>query len=325
MYINNIIINNFKSIDLINIKTEKINIIYGKNASGKSNIIEGIFTILNGHSTTKKLLHLQNNVSKKTILTANVNNQNILIEIFKNRKNIFINNKRVNTIFVKKNFFSLIFSIESFISFDSKNYLFSLIDKNTFIENKKIVDMLIEYKKLLKLKKNLIITGKNDGFLNLTHKKILELIDIISKERINSLKILEDNINNLIKKFTDKSITLEYIPYKFDYHILDYELVNKRLLTTLNKDKINILLDNNNIFTFSSVGEKKIVLLNLIVSIIYRYNKYIKPILLIDDLEGDLDIDSKQIAKDLLFQLPNQLFLTTLGEYLYNRANIIRL
>ena len=97
------------------------------------------------------------------------------------------------------------------------------------------------------------------------------------------------------------------------------------MLNSLNRDSVNILFDGKNIFNYSSVGEKKIVLLSLVVAIILNYNRYKTPIVLVDDIEGDLDRDYRGIVFELLTSLPNQLFLTTLGEYLYNDANIIRL
>ncbi len=328
MYIDNIFFSNFKNFELKNIKTDKINIIHGKNASGKTNTIEGIYTVLNGHSFKSKNTPLQKDITKKTVLSATINNtQNIYVEIYKGKKNLKLNTKRATALSFKKNFPSILYSIDSFISFKDKKYLFSLFDRNIFIDNTKIANMLIEYKKLIRIKKEAIYSINKDlEFIKFIHEKVLNLMRSISIERVKSVEIINSIINKTLNNFTDKQLYIEYKPYDYGQkNILKEELLKKRLITSLNKDKINILLNNKDIFTYASIGEKKIVLLSLILSIVLRYNEKIKPILLIDDLEGDLDEDSKNISFKIIKELPNQLFLTTLGEYLYNDANIIRL
>jgi DNA replication and repair protein RecF len=326
MHINNIILNNFRNFELINILTKKNNIIYGKNASGKTNLLEGIYTILNGHSFLNKNKPLQLNISKKTTLSAKINNSNIYIDIYKGQKNIKKNTQKITSIYLKKNFPSILFSINSFISFSNKKYLFSLLDRNSFIENRGIVDTILEYNKLLKIKKQLIVNeNKNLDMIYIVNDKIIKLIDIIAQERIKSVNFINANIKEVLKNFTDKKIDITYTQYRYDKNIIDLELEKKRIFTSLNKDRIDIIFEGNNIFTHSSMGEKKIVLLSLILTITKHYNNYIKPILLIDDLEGDLDKDFRDSAFFILKNLPNQLFLTTLGEYLYNDTNIIRL
>ncbi len=326
MYIDNIIISNFRNFEFTDIKTKKTNIIYGRNASGKTNTIEAIYTLINGHSFKNKNLPLQKNSQKKTILSATLNNNNIYIEIFKGKKTIKLNTKPTTTIHLKKTFSSILYSIESFISFKDKKYIFSLLDRNSFINNQEIVDMILEYNKLLKLKKTAVNSPNNDkNLLNILHNKILSLMREISNNRQQSSLNINSKINNILKNFTDKKAKIIYETANYKKDVLEYEIQNRKIITSLNKDKFTILFDDKDIFTYASIGEKKIVLLSLILSIVENYNKTIKPILLIDDLEGDLDDDAKKTALKILKEFPNQLFLTTLGEYLYNGANIIRL
>ena len=328
MPINNISLSNFRNFDSIHLNTEKLNIIFGPNASGKTNLLEGIFILLNGHSLKRKNTNLQKNSEEKTSLSCTaVKTDNIFIEINNGIKTLKLNSKKTKIMELKTKFPSVVYSIDSFLYFKNKDYLFSLLDRNSFIENKKVAESILEYKKLVKIKKKLLSqTRIDEKMFMITNDKLIKVMDDISDKRIESVEYLNSSINNILKEFTKKRVEFNYIKNRIARENVKYEIYKKRLITSLNLDKIEIMLDNKNIFKYSSVGEKKIVLLSLIIAIIQHYNKKGEtPVLLIDDLEGDLDKNLKQTAFEMLISLPNQLFLTTLGEYLYNKGNIIRL
>ena len=328
MPINNISLSNFRNFDSIHLNTEKLNIIFGPNASGKTNLLEGIFILLNGHSLKRKNTNLQKNSEEKTSLSCTaVKTDNIFIEINNGIKTLKLNSKKTKIMELKTKFPSVVYSIDSFLYFKNKDYLFSLLDRNSFIENKKVAESILEYKKLVKIKKKLLSqTRIDEKMFMITNDKLIKVMDDISDKRIESVEYLNSSINNILKEFTKKRVEFNYIKNRIARENVKYEIYKRRLITSLNLDKIEIMLDNKNIFKYSSVGEKKIVLLSLIIVIIQHYNKKGEtPVLLIDDLEGDLDNNLKQTAFEMLISLPNQLFLTTLGEYLYNKGNIIRL
>uniref|UniRef100_UPI0025C50EDD hypothetical protein n=1 Tax=Desulfurella sp. TaxID=1962857 RepID=UPI0025C50EDD len=95
---------------------------------------------------------------------------------------------------------------------------------------------------------------------------------------------------------------------------------------TLYKDSIEILLDEKNIFSYSSLGEKKMVLFSLMMSLVKHYNTLNKtPIILIDDLEGDISNTNIEKIISIINTLNNQVFITTLGNINIKNANIIHL
>ncbi len=327
MTVNKIVLQNFRNFDLKQINPTKLNIISGKNASGKTNILEGIYTIINGHSFKKSNIVIKKRNTKKTYLHGIIDNDKVEIIIENNVKTIKINDKKSNIMKLKESFASILYSIDSFLSFKNKEYLFSLIDRNGYIENKNIINELMEYKKLIKIKKKILLSDKqpDEKLLQITNRKIFELIYNIKRERERSIEYINNNINSILNSFIDKTVEIKYKQEQQLKDITQKEIYERKILTSINRDKVEIMYNGINLFHYSSVGEKKIILFCLIICIIKHYNKYTEPILLIDDLEGDLDINFKHTAFDILLELPNQLFLTTLGEYLYNNANIIRL
>jgi len=327
MNVTDIIFKNFRNIDFKRIKAEKTNIIYGKNASGKTNIIEGVFTLLNGHSFKRSNVVVQKYNTQETILKGQIDGKTVEIIINRKGKTIKIESKKANIMKLKENFPSIVYSIDSFLSFKDKDYLFSLIDRNSFVQNKEIAKYLIEYKKTMKVKKNILTNIKNpdEEMLRVVNKKLYEIMDEIEKEREQSIEYINENINDILKKFTDKKVKIEYKKQNIQKNITRLEILKKRVLNSLNRDNLYILLNGKNIFNYSSVGEKKIILFSLVITIVLNYNRYKAPVVLVDDIEGDLDKDYRNVVFEILTSLPNQLFLTTLGEYLYNDANIIRL
>ncbi len=327
MNVTDIIFKNFRNIDFKHIKAEKINIIYGKNARGKTNVVEGVFTLLNGHSFKRSNVVIQKYNTQETLIKGIVNNKTVEIIINKKGKTIKVESKKTNIMTLKEHFPSIIYSIDSLLSFKDKDYLFSLIDRNSFVKNREIANYLIEYKKTIKLKKNILTNTDNpdEEMLRVVNKKLYEIMNEIGKRREESVKYLNDNINDILKKFTDKRVKIEYKRQNLQKDVARLEIIKKRVLNSLNRDSLNILFDGKNVFNYSSVGEKKIILFSLVVTIVLHYNIYKTPVVLVDDIEGDLDRDYRNIVFETLIYLPNQLFLTTLGEYLYNDANIIRL
>ncbi len=328
MNLDTITLQNFRNFGQKTINAEKTNIIYGKNASGKTNIIEGIFTLTNGHSFKKSNTAIQKYNTERTVLKGKADNENIEIVIDKKKgKSIKLNDKKTTIMQLKEKFPSVIYSMDSFLSFKNKEYLFSLIDRNSFIEEKNIAGYLIEYKRAMKIKKGIFAKSQmpDENMLRIINDKIGKIMNEIIEHRKKSVEYINNRINETLKKFTKKEVVIEYKPVNTPENITKLEMYKKRVLTSLNRDLAEILLDGKNIFIYGSVGEKKIVLFSLIITIVRHYNKYTTPVILIDDIEGDLDKDSKNMVFDILTSLPNQLFLTTLGEYLYNDANIIGL
>jgi len=68
------------------------------------------------------------------------------------------------------------------------------------------------------------------------------------------------------------------------------------------------------------------VLFSLIMSLVEHYNNLNKmPIVLIDDLEGDISNGNLQKMTEKIISVKNQVFLTTLGSINIKNANIIAL
>jgi DNA replication and repair protein RecF len=120
MYLNNISILNFRNYKYFT-KTfsSQINIIQGANASGKTNLLDSIYILLNSHSFIKKTyINKYNESTIKGTIKKDIT-YNITITLGKNKKSQ-INSKTHNLKDFKLLFPSIIFSIKDFFNFDEK-------------------------------------------------------------------------------------------------------------------------------------------------------------------------------------------------------------
>ncbi|AEA32987.1 AAA family ATPase [Hippea maritima] len=317
MFIKNIIITNFRNFNLLEVKFDKINIIKGKNGTGKTNLIEAVYLTLNGHPFKNNLKVLKKELEKPTILNAIIDKHTIFIKIDDDKKYIKLDSKLVRVVDLKKTFACLNYSINSFISFRSKDYLFSLVDRGISSYDHSIIDKLIEYKKTNRLKKELFSSPKPDyNMLNFLNDKIKSIVDEISLKRDGFILKLKNDVENCFCSFFGKKLELIYEIGKYNDSVFEKEKQKNRVLFGFKKDSLKIILNNKDLFLYSSVGEKKISLLCIVLSIAKMYNSSgVEPILLIDDLEGDLDPQVQKRAFDIIKTLPNQSIITTLGAY----------
>jgi|GEM_PF-3386768 len=323
MYLNNISILNFRNYKYFT-KTfsSQINIIQGANASGKTNLLDSIYILLNSHSFIKKnYINKYNESTIKGTIKKDIT-YNITITLGKNKKSQ-INSKTHNLKDFKLLFPSIIFSIKDFFNFNEKKYILSLIDKFSFIEYPNIIENIISILKQLKLKR-ILFEKKDFNTIKIINKNITENMQIIQKKRDYSVQIINSYLQN--QNIIPKKIQIRYKPTPFDEKIANLEIQTKHSIFTPYRDSIEILLDENNIFSYSSLGEKKMVLFSLIMSLVEHHNNLNKmPIILIDDLEGDISSGNLQKMIEKIISVNNQVFLTTLGSINIKNANIIAL
>lgn len=317
MKLSNLKLTNFRNYERICFTpSEKINILYGKNGSGKTNIVEAIYIL----ALTKSFRTLNDkNLIKKNSdffrLEGEFYNSDIITNFkifFDNKgKTVFINKEKVkllsdyiskiNIILFNPNDIRLIKDSPSIrrkflnieISQYDKNYLFYLND----------------YNKLLKQRNSYI----KQMSMNSYNKS--DYLDVLTKELIiKGLKIYEyrnkfiNKINLLIGEYYNKiSATKEiYLKYKSQYENMDVdkllaiykknEIREKNFNKTLigvHLDDFDIYLNESNIKDFGSEGQQKnaIIALKFAELEILKEEKDKYPILILDDIFSELDIE----------------------------------
>ena len=361
MYIKDIKIKNFRNYEEEFIElSPNINIIYGNNAQGKTNLLESIYFLAlskSHRSLNDKDLIKDGENSLKVYADAILNKfpTTFEIKIVNNRKFYKIDDNSIKSLNeYLSNLKVIIFFPEDLDIIKSSpdvrrrylNVQISQLNRNYF-------KILNEYNRLLKirndiLKKNLkgeyfdkqyfeIITtyliDKASYLYCIRNKYISKLNDLIPYyyENISNYKNLKlKYINNLNTDYYDYDNNKEILNKRFK-ELYEAELKSGITLIGPQKDDIEFILDGKNLKLYGSQGQQRMAVLALkLVEIdIFTKESNDTPILLLDDVFSELDSIKKNnllnsINKDI------QTIITTtdlnnIEEDIINSANLIEI
>lgn len=335
MKIDNLSLMNFRNYETLNISFGDLNIIYGLNGSGKTNIIEAIYTL-----ALTKSFRINNDkvMIKKGKIKAKIKG-NVLkngdentfgVEISNDGKVVTINDERQDKV---SDYVSRI-NVILFNPSDTR-----LIDEAPMIRRKMLnieisqiykeyLVILTNYQRILKQRnfylRGMYVNGSyTNTYLDILTKKLIEYGSIICKYREKFV----DNINKYIasnyeKIFGSGTLKIRYVStfknkseddlikrYKDNYQ---KELSVGKTLEGIHHDDIVFVLDNNNLKEWGSEGQRKNAIISFKlaeISVINEIKGYY-PILILDDLFSELD---KEKVTNLLGMLDRnvQTFMTT--------------
>jgi len=335
MKIDSLSLMNFRNYETLNISFGDLNIIYGLNGSGKTNIIEAIYTL-----ALTKSFRINNDkvMIKKGKIKAKIKG-NVLkngdentfgVEISNDGKVVTINEEKQDKV---SDYVSRI-NVILFNPSDTR-----LIDESPMIRRKMLnieisqiykeyLVILTNYQRILKQRnfylRGMYVNGSyTNTYLDILTKKLIEYGSIICKYREKFV----DNINKYIasnyeKIFGSGTLKIRYVStfknkseddlikrYKDNYQ---KELSVGKTLEGIHHDDIVFVLDNNNLKEWGSEGQRKNAIISFKLAEINVINeiKGYYPILILDDLFSELD---KEKVTNLLGMLDRnvQTFMTT--------------
>ena len=331
MYIEKIKLNNFRNYENLEINLNKnINIIYGDNAQGKTNILEAIFLSSLGKS-------FRTNKEKEMI---KFNNEKLSVEIFYQKKDrdgkvkIEIGNKKqisLNGIKIKK--LSELLGNINIVIFtpDDINIL-----KDGPAKRRRFLDMMIGqlrpnyvhnlnmYLKTIEQRNNYLRQireeNKPEEMLDIWDEKLAEYSDKIYIYRKEFIEKIIKKINEIHSKITDEKeiIKIEYLSNCSDRDEYLNLLKERRKLDTIkgfttkgiHRDDFVIYINGKEVSIYGSQGQNRTVVLSLKLAelnVIYdEIGEY--PIFLLDDFMSELD---EKRRKNFLNNIQNtQVILT---------------
>ena len=312
MWIEKIKINNFRNYKSQEINLNKnINIFYGENAQGKTNIIESIFLASIGKSfrssKDSELIKFGENYAKIEI-NFHKSDRDGDIEIgIANKKNININKIKI------KKLSDLLGNINTVIfTPDDINIL-----KGGPQNRRKFLDIMISqlrpnymhainlYKKALDERNNYLkkikLENANENLLELWDEQLINYGNIISNYRNEFIEKIKEKINIIHKNITGnkEEIKIEYISDCLDKNNYKEFLKERRKLdiikgyTTrgIHRDDFQIFINNILVNVYGSQGQHRTAVLSLKISELQVIADEIgeNPILLLDDFMSELD------------------------------------
>ena len=337
MLITNLKLQNFRNYESLNINFDKeINVIYGDNAQGKTNILEAIYLSSLGKSfrtsKDKELIKMGENYSIIEVeYSKSDRNGKIKIEIL-DKKNIFINGVKIKKL-------SELLGIIHIVIFtpDDINIL-----KDGPSQRRRFLDIFIGqlrpnyiyclnmYLKALEQKNNYLkqikLENKSEQFLDIWDEKIAEYAEKVFKYRFEFINKIKEKIKLVHNSITEnnENIDIQYLSDFDNKENFIKKLKNNRKLDIIkgystkgvHRDDFNIYINDNLVNVYGSQGQHRTAILSLKMSELKVINDEIgeNPILLLDDFMSELD---EKRRKNFLKNIKDTQVLVTCTDKLY--------
>lgn len=324
MYLKNIKLKDFRSYDSLDLSfSPKINVIYGKNAQGKTNIIEAIyyFSSLKSHRFVmdrELIKEGKEDSSFKIIYDREDYGENELkINLSKGlKKELFKNNiKKEKTEFLG-NFYSVLFSPEDLNLIKGEKALRRrFIDTDICQLRPNYYNIFNNYNNVLMSRNKILKENYDENLLSVYTKKLIDYGTELIFYRALYIERLKETAKKIYSEISDdkRELKIEYktffqienceskkeIKEKFEKVLEDNkeeEILRKVTLLGPHKDDIEFILDDKNSKIYASQGQQRTIILSLKLSevIFIKELTGIKPVILLDDILSELDSERQK-------------------------------
>lgn len=322
MKINNCYLLNFRNFDNLNIKfLDRINIITGSNAVGKTNIIEGVYFSAKGKSfkavSQENLIKFDKDESFiRTDINSDGLEEKIEVKLSRNgQKVVRINENKIDTMQQLRTFFDIVtFTPEDIkIIKETKSYRRNFIDEviSGILPGFNIV--LIKYNNILNQRNHLLKNQNREKYFKeqiiASTRQMAEEGAKILKVRSKYIRIIEEFAKTIHIRLTDESeqLSILYNGQSEDcYKDMEsnYKMLFDKMLNSLEKDlyrgfssvgphrdDIEIFINNMDSRVFLSQGQQRTLILTLKLAQLKMFHdiKEIGPVILLDDVFSELD------------------------------------
>ena len=359
MFLKKIYLDQFRNYEHLEVTFQpSINIIYGDNAQGKTNLLEAIYVLsmTKSHRSSIDNALIKNGETtsymKGTVVTSQ-SSKTLEVGLSKTKKLLKINQGEVKKV---SNYISnmniVIFYPEDLDLIKGGPGLrrrFMNLELSQLYPS--YLDILNDYNKLLKMRNDCLKQYLKGEFVDESYFQILNqyfvdkasLIYQMRKKFVEKLnhylpKIFEDisgrkNFSLIYRTNIDMDSSESY-QEQMKKKLMKHSEAEKRIGSTLvgpHKDELEFILDERNLKLYGSQGQQRMAILSLKLSEIDLFRDYKKetPILLLDDVFSELDYKKRS---NLMKHIDNntQTIITTtelglLDQTLIQNANLIHI
>lgn len=320
MKINSIKIENFRNIDSLSLDFDDVNIIYGENAQGKTNLIEAIYLFTGAKSfrgvKDKELVKFGEEYSRLKIEFSNNSREQNAELLIQNRRSATLNGvKKKSATSLGDELKAVIFSpvhlsmvkdgpLERRRFIDNalcqlksnyrnvlKEYNRALAQRNMLLKdiskNNSLYDMLYIWDK------NLAVSGAKIIFQRM---KYIEALLPYAKDVFDGLSSGKEEINLVMKgAFDYDGLTLDEIQKKLMFALDNNrgnDILNRNTNIGPHRDDMEILINGKSARSFGSQGQQRscVLALKLAEASLLREMTQDEPLALLDDVMSELDI-----------------------------------
>lgn len=353
MYLEKIKIKNFKKI--IKLETElnkNINIFIGNNAQGKTSILESIYVLaLTKPSKSVEESDLINKSSNFSLIKGTLVNEKSKKEmefiLTNQQKTLKINKKEIKKVGDYLTNLNVIMFSPDDLDIIKKSPLVrrNLLNIELCQLFHNYMKVLNEYNKILKIRNEYL--RKNYGnmdkaYFDIITEKLVDRLIIIRNYRQKYVECINSKIEIIYKRIMkmgnlkvvyDKNISFESKEEIINYYKDNYynELDKKMTLFGIQKDDLLFYVDDMNLKDYGSQGQQRVAVLSFKLAEIniFKETKKTYPIVLLDDIFSELDIEKRNNL--LKFIKSNIQFIITttdiknISEKIVEKASIFKI
>lgn len=311
--INKLQLTNFRNINNSVIEfNENINCIFGKNGNGKTNILEAIYFLAYRKSFRKNTSFpqiLDTDSEKPEIYINSVfkdeseSNTAYSLQITNDGFQYFHNSKPIKrkldipTIFINP--------FDSFQYHNQSSFRRNLFDQYMSVMDADFKKVLARYNKCLR-QRNALLSKRNAALrsqINAIDEQYIQYIYEISNFRAAFVENVNKYISNIYSELFSEEhhLEIEIQSHFKEKNVQEIkEIVDNAFMNDverghssrgIHRDDFITLFDDFNAFEYCSLGQQKMSFLSLLFAYIdlFRYKKGSYPVVLIDDVSGELD------------------------------------
>lgn len=348
MIVESLKLENYRNYEYLNMNfDEKINIIYGDNAQGKTNILESMYVCATSKShrgsKDREIIRFDNDESHiKVNVKKNDMNYRIDMHLKKNKpKGIAVNGipiKRAVELFGILNI--VFFSPEDLnIIKNGPSERRRFIDMELSQLDKIYLDCLINYNKVVNQRNSLLkeyaFSGREDiiSSLDIWDMQLVKYGNDVIKSREKFVKEINDLVKSIHTKLSGDREQLEIIyepcvkEQDFESELVrvrDRDLKFKCTNIGPHKDDMCFLINGMDVRKYGSQGQQRTAALSLKLAEIELVKQIIHdtPVLFLDDVLSELDSRRQNFLLDSIGNIQTMITCTGLDEFINNRFSI---
>ena len=348
MIVESLKLQNYRNYEYLNMNfDEKINIIYGDNAQGKTNILESMYVCATSKShrgsKDREIIRFDNDESHiKVNVRKNDMNYRIDMHLKKNKpKGIAVNGipiKRAVELFGILNI--VFFSPEDLnIIKNGPSERRRFIDMELSQLDKIYLDCLINYNKVVNQRNSLLkeyaFSGREDiiSSLDIWDMQLVKYGNDVIKSREKFVKEINDLVKSIHTKLSGDREQLEIIyepcvkEQDFESELIrvrDRDLKFKCTNIGPHKDDMCFLINGMDVRKYGSQGQQRTAALSLKLAEIELVKQIIHdtPVLFLDDVLSELDSRRQNFLLDSIGNIQTMITCTGLDEFINNRFSI---
>ena len=326
---------------------EKINIIYGDNAQGKTNILESMYVCATSKShrgsKDREIIRFDNDESHiKVNVKKNDMNYRIDMHLKKNKpKGIAVNGIPIKRAVELFGILNIVFFYPEDVNIikNGPSERRRFIDMELSQLDKIYLDCLINYNKVVNQRNSLLkeyaFSGREDiiSSLDIWDMQLVKYGNDVIKSREKFVKEINDLVKSIHTKLSGDREQLEIIyepcvkEQDFESELVrvrDRDLKFKCTNIGPHKDDMCFLINGMDVRKYGSQGQQRTAALSLKLAEIELVKQIIHdtPVLFLDDVLSELDSRRQNFLLDSIGNIQTMITCTGLDEFINNRFSI---